>query len=647
VFFASGETPSGSDGTADRGISASRQVLRQLEKYNLFLVPLDDERHWYRYHHLFAHFLRLRLREKQPELIFELHRRASQWFEAEGLVDEAIQHALMTGDSERATRLVDQIAASLVVRRDPNRLLKLVDQLPLNLCQEYPMLCIWRAWALLFAGQLHEVEPVLQIAEAHQAKAPQFPIPGYATTVRAYVANGLGDLTKAIDLTQQALEQMSDASPDRMTLIHQGAAVIWLGVNYRHLGDLDKARRLFVEAAPLNRKAGNIYAALAALEQLGDLAMVQGRLHRAAEIFRRGLRDAKSWPDGPQRGRGTLLAATGLHLGLGTVLYQWNDLAGATHHIQRAVELDELGKAVGRVQSYRMLAYLKQAAGDYEAAYDLLAQACAIRDNLSVRQMNMAAEPSLEQLRILLSRAGPDMSHLLRDAAQRMESLGLDSDLAEATSSLDFASPATYARAAAYTDLARVLITTGRAGEANLLIERLLEAAQSMGRRGDGIRYLVLQALALHTQGDTTTALDSLNQALTLAEPEGYVRLFVDEGEPVAELLQEMASRGVANDYIEKLLAAFPPATQHSIGFAVVKPAVAQPLIEALSARELDVLRLMAARLKYKEISEQLFISLNTVRFHVKNIYGKLAVHNRAQAIDRAKALNLLKARGN
>ena len=623
-------------------LRSSQKILRQLEKDNLFLIPLDDERDWYRYHHLFASFLEQRLRASEPHRIPELHRRASEWYEGEGLVDDAIRHALMANDLDRATRLVDQIAASLVVRRENNKLKHLVEQLPRDPCQDYPMLCLWHAWALLFLGQLNRVEPLLQIAEANKGKAPQFPIHAYAMTVRAYVSNHIGDLRGAIDLCEQALADMPVAPSDHLTPIYRGAAVIWLGVNHRYLGNLDRARQLFTEAAPLNLQAGSISAALAAMEQLGDLAMIDGRLHESKAIYRRGLRMAQGWTDREMQGRGMLLAATGLYLGLGTVLYQQNDLTNAAPHIERAVELNELGEDWSRFHSIRMLAYLRRAEGDDQAAYDLAGKACAIRDAATVRQFNLSAQPSLEQLRILLGRSRPKMAYLLTDVARRIEALGLWPDDAALADRVDFAAPSGYVREPEHSDLARALIALGQPEEALQLLERLLEAAQSMGRQGDAIRYLALRALAYDAKGSTGPALASLRQALTLAEPEGYVRLFADEGQPMAALLARALAHGIAPEYINELLAVFPDGVRQAAERVAATLPPRQPLAEPLSERELEVLRPMARGLKYREVAEQLYVSLNTIRHHTKNIYGKLNVNTRAQAVDIAERLNLL-----
>jgi LuxR family maltose regulon positive regulatory protein len=617
--------------------SQDLHIIDYLDRSNLFLIPLDDHREWYRYHHLFADFLHQRLRESERDKIPELHRRASQWYEKEGLVDEAIKHALAAGDMEGATRLIAGIAADLLVRRESNKLLKLVDQLPSDLRQDYPMLCIWHAWALSFLGQLEAVEPLLKIAETNQDKMSGIPISGYITTVRSYLANNKGDIHKALALSEQALEMMSDAPPERITLIFRGSAVIWLGVNHRQLGNLDKARELFIEAARLNQKAGNIYAALASFEQLAKLAVIRGQLHQAIDFYLSGLKLAENWMDKRGKTQGSLIAAAGLQLGLGTVLYQLNDLADAATRIQRSADLLELGELWGRMDSYRMLAYLRQAKGEFEASTEFFNKACAIEDAIIVRRSNTTDLPSLVKLGILLSRTGPELAHLLTDISRRVENLEVD-----ANDEVDFSNPASYPHELIYSDLARLLIAQGRAIEALPLLTRLLEAAITMERHGDEIRYLVLIALAQHALGNTQTALDSLRQALTLAEPQGYVRVFVDEGFPMAELLSFASSQNIAPDYASKLLAAFPQYVLNVVPIDNELRVNTQILVEQLSQREIEVLRLIAEGYKYQEIAERLVVSINTVRHHTRNVYGKLDVNNRTQAIGKAKELNLL-----
>jgi LuxR family maltose regulon positive regulatory protein len=512
-----------------------------------------------------------------------------------------------------------------------------VGQLPNDLSQDYPMLCIWQAWAFLLSGQLEAVEPVLEIAEANRDKVSGIPILGYTTTVRAYLVNQMGDLHKAIDLSKQALVEMSVVSPDRNTLIHRGAAIIWLGVNHRFLGDLGKARDFFAEAVLLNQEAGNIYGALSAIAQLADLAVICGHLHQAVETYQRGLQIAQRWKDEREKGRSPLVAESELHLGLGTVQYIMNDLTIAEPHIQQAIQLHELGETSGSMHSKKMLAYLKQAEGDYETAYDLVDKACMIRDSINIHHYNLSVEPGLEQLRILLSRTRPDMAHLLTDLAQWFEAMGLRPD-----DKVDFSSPDDYPRESEYSDLARALIPLYRTAEALPLLKRLLEAARSMGRQGDEIRYLILIALAHHALEDMASALDALSQALTLAKPQGYVRIFVDEGNSMAELLVLAISQDITPDYASELLAVFPEDVRGTVDVDIKLKNNTQPLVDPLSERELEVLRLMAEGFKYQEIADRLIISINTVRHHNRNIFSKLNVNSRVQAIDRARELHLL-----
>jgi ATP/maltotriose-dependent transcriptional regulator MalT len=612
-------------------------IINYIDHSNLFLIPLDDHREWYRYHHLFGDFLSQRLRVSEPEIIPELHRRASQWYQNEGLVDEAIHHALAAEDMENATRLVDGIAADLVVRAESNKLLKFVEQLPSDLCQGYPMLCILHAWALLLMGQLDRVEPALTFVEANQTNVPGILNPGYVTTVRAYLATQQDDLHQSIKLSEQALEEMSKTMSDRITLIFRGAAVIWLGVNQRLLGNLDKAKQLFMEAAEINQKAGNYYTALSSFEQLAGLAVIRGQLHQAMDLYQSGLQLAPNWKNAGGNPRGSLTAAAGLQLGIGTVLYQLNDLAGAETHIQRSADLLELGEHWGRMHAYTMLAYLKEAQGEFEASAELFRKACAIEDSMIVRRLYTTERPRLTQLAILLSRSGPEMAHLLTDACRRVEQLGVQAD-----DKVDFSSPTDYPRELMYSDLAYLLVAQDRDAEALPLLTRLLEAAITMERHGDEIRYLVMMALAHHSLGNTQTALESLGRALTLAEPQGYVRLFLDEGQPMAELLRSAVSHNISPEYARKLLAAFPKDVMSAVSIDKELTVNAQILAEPLSEREIEVLQLMAEGYKYKEIAERLVVSINTVRHHTRNVYGKLDVNNRTQAISRAKELNLL-----
>jgi LuxR family maltose regulon positive regulatory protein len=392
-----------------------------------------------------------------------------------------------------------------------------------------------------------------------------------------------------------------------------------------------------MEAAEINQEAGNFYAALASFEQLAKLAVIRGQLHQAVDLYRSGLKLAQNWMDRGGKPQGSLIAAAGPKLGLGTVLYQLNDLTGAAAHIQQSVDLFELGELWQKLDSYTMLAYLRQAQGEFEIAAELFHKACRIEDTLIVRQSKTTDLPSLTKLAILLSRTGPERVHLLTDASRRVKQLGV-----HANDEVDFSSPADYPCELIYSDLASLLIATGRAAEALPLLTRLLEGAIRMERQGDETCYLVQIALAHCTLGNAQTALDALGRALALAEPEGYVRLFVDEGQPMAELLQFAVSQNVASGYARELLAAFNPYILSAISTNKELTNSTPTLVEPLSDREIEVLRLVAEGYKYKEIAERLVVSINTIRYHTSNVYGKLEANNRTQAIGRARELNLL-----
>lgn len=284
-----------------------------------------------------------------------------------------------------------------------------------------------------------------------------------------------------------------------------------------------------------------------------------------------------------------------------------------------------------------MLAYLRQADGEFEASAEWLSKVIAIKDSIIVRRSSTTDLPSLAKLAILLSRARPEMTHLLTDVRRLVERRGVSVD-----DEVDFFSPASYPREFDYSELACLLIAEDRAAQALPLLTRLLEAAITMERHGDEIRYLVFIALAQHALGNSQAALDSLGQALSLAEPQGYVRLFVDEGQPMVELLRFAISQDIASDYANKLLAAFPESVLSAIPIQRESRGNTQLLAEPLSEREIEVLRLMAEGYKYQEIAERLIVSINTVRHHTRNVYGKLDANNRTQAIARAKELNLL-----
>jgi len=603
------------------GQAGSQATLERLERANLFIISLDDERCWYRYHRLFADLLHHRLRQAQRDLLPELHRRASEWYEREGLAVEAFQHTLAAGDLEQAVRLVEENARDMVRRGELATLLKWLKALPDEVARSRPRLCMAYAWALLFTGQAGAAEPRLQDAEralAQRVASPLAasdehkiaPLLGEVALLRLLFARYQEDLPKTIELSQLGLEQI-----DEDDFFARGLVYLSLGVALRLSGDVTGAVQACTEAVRLCRAAGNIMAAMISAYNLSRLYGLQGQLHRAAETCRQVLQSAEGWT-GPGLGM--------VYLGTADVLYEWNELAAAEQHVREALALGEPGGYLGLlINGYTLLARIRQACGDVQGAHQAihkLEQAVQQRDLLQTSVQEIAAYRAWFSL----------MEGNLRASACWAQTIEPDPD-----DRLDTL------REFQWITLVRVLLAQGRPDEARPLLERLLHTAEAEGRMGKVIEILALQALMWQACGDTAGALAALKRALALAEPEGYIRTFVDEGAPMARLLYQAASRGIAPKYVSELLASFDASEHGRVGETLPYPCT-QPLIEPLTPREVEVLRLIAAGLMNQEIANQLFISVATVKRHITNIYSKLGVSHRTQALTRAQELSLL-----
>jgi LuxR family maltose regulon positive regulatory protein len=605
--------------------ASSQEVLEYLEQTNLFIIPLDDERRWYRYHHLFADFLQHRLRVTQPEVIPELYLRASVWFEAQGQMGAAIQNALAAEDFERAAGLVEQSARTMVARGEFTTLLGWLKALPDELVRARPQLCLAHAWALFIDEQYEAAESRLQDAETScegQVSRDENPeveaLLGEVTAVRATIAfHSLEDMPRAIELSHQALERLPDLKDN---LYLPGLITMQLGMAYLMSDDVMAAHRAYTKAWTISQTTDHALTTMLALYGLAQIEVMQGHLHQAAELFKQALQFAAERA-GP-RGQ-CLPIASVAYIGMGDLLYEWDNLEGATRHLLEGIELAKLfGFPMHLTDGYVNLARLKQAQGDMDGAYEVLQQAEQFaRKSNTIRPLVMVAG---RRARLWLSPIGGNLAAAARWAREYR----MDDELS-------------YLRQTEHLALARVHIALGQADKALGLLARLQETAESAERMGDVIEMLSLQALAYQAQGNKARAMTALEQALSLAEPEGYVRTFVDEGEPMAVLLKEIASRDVAPSYIGKLLAAFETETKAEDLSSVGRPPPG-PLVEPLSERELEVLRLLKTELSGPEIARELMIALTTLRFHTRNIYSKLNVNNRRAAVRRAEELNLL-----
>lgn len=591
-------------GPAGRPPAAAR--LEALERANLFLEPLDGQRHWYRYQRLFADFLRARLRHWAPDRLAELHRRAAEWHERHGYLPEAVGHALAAGDAEAAARLVEQIAEASWRQGDFMRLLQWLEALPDALIRGRPRLALFHAWILNILGEAEATEQRLREAAAALEAAPEAATErGMLAATHAIVRLMAGDTAGALALTDQALAALpADNHVWRCVVARNIGNAYWLN------GDADRAEQALVEAFTLAQTADNVYMALVAMYELGELLLVRGQLRRAAAIFRQALELAAA------RGAPGLTMPGAVHAGLSAVLREWNDLDGARQHARTGLALGQQGRSLGvQVCAQTRLGLIEQARGDLEAA-------------------RLAFERAGELAPAALQRRTSFLAH--HDVQAQLWGRRGDAPAAAAffkAWDLDARTPLTYWNEAGLLALARWQLSERRPADAAALVQRLRPAAEAAGRLGRVIEMRVLEALAEHALGHTALALAALEAALLLAEPEGYGRIFLDEGEPLRDLLTAGRTRfrtDAARAYGAHVLAAFSP------------PPQAAAAAERLSERELEVLRLIAAGLSTPAIAQRLVVAPSTVQTHLKHLYDKLDAHSRTQAVARAREQGLL-----
>jgi LuxR family maltose regulon positive regulatory protein len=605
--------------------------LAALERGNLFLVPLDDHRRWYRYHQLFADVLRAHLLDEQPDDIPELHRRASEWYGQDGQPSEAIHHALAAKDFERAAELVELAIPALRRDRQDATLRRWLEALPEELIKVRPVLSMAHAGALMVQGEVTGVEARLRDAEEWldetrpSSQGSQGPlgemvvvdveelprIPATIEMYRAALALTRGDAPGTVKHAKRAIA----LAPEEDHLSRAGAAGL-MGLAFWGGGDLEAGYRSYTECMAGLRRAGHIADTFGCAIALADIRIAQGRLGDALHTYEQALQLA------PGPGGSMLRGTADMYVGISELHLQRDDLPAATRSLMQSQELGEHKGLPQNPHRWRVaMAQVRQAEGDLDGALDLLNEA----ERLYVSDFfpNVRPVPALRaRVWVVQGSLGKALDWV------REQDLSIEDDLR-------------YLREFEHITLARLLLAQNAVererrflDQANALLDRLLQAAEDGARTGSVIEILALQALANQARGDIPAALASLQTALTLAEPEGYVRNFVDEGKPMASLLKAAAKQGIARNYVQRLLAAI----NKTEGNAPVR----QDLIEPLSERELDVIRLLGTDLDGPDIARQLVVSLNTVRTHTKNIYAKLGVNNRRAAVRRAQELDLL-----
>jgi LuxR family maltose regulon positive regulatory protein len=613
------------------GRDCAQATLERLDRTNLFLVPLDDRRAWYRYHHLFADVLRARLLDEQPEIIPELHRRASAWYEGHGDRPEAIAHALAGEDFARAADLIEAAAPTMRRTRQEATLRGWLELVPEALVRDRPVLAMTLVGARMATGDDTGVEALLQGVErwleapGGADRPPEPPtafvvdeaelarLPAQVAVHRAGLELLAGDLVATVDHANRVLAVVEPS--DHLSL---GSANALLGLASWTAGDLETARVAYEAAVRHLVDADHLPDALGCSLALADIQLAQGRLHDAAATLERGLEHARGHP----ARRGT----ADMHVALSEVQLEHGDLEAARRHLEESAALGE-GAALPQ-HAYRWRAAqarLREVEGDLPGALALLDAA----EGVSTIDYSPAVRPiAARRARIRIAQG--DIDAALRWATDR--GLGPHDELG-------------YVREYEHITLARTLLAEHASGRGRRALEdalglltRLLAAAVDGERGGTAIEILVLLALAHHAHGDHAAAAATLRDALTRAEPEGYVRVFADEGPPLAALLRSHQADDAAGHHARRLLDVAPTDDSPTRTAPATAPG---GLVDPLSSRELDVLRLLRSDLSGPDIARELFVSLNTLRTHTKSIYTKLGVNNRRAAVRRADELGI------
>ena len=609
------------------GRGDGQRTLERLERENLLVVPLDDERCWYRYHHLFADFLRGRLERERPEQLAPLHLRASEWYEENALVAAAVSHALSAGDHERAARLMERGIGQTWYRGEVVTLLGWLRKLPKEAMRRRPLLLVWYAAGLMLVGRLAGVESLLREAEGAvaagegQGEEPRSGADGddpqhllaTAAAVRSLHARLQGDPQGAVEHARRALALLPEDN-----LNPRPFAAFCLAEAYQAADDLEAANATFAETAELGRAAGHDYIALTAMGSLAYLRMAQGQLREAEGTLRQALGFAA------ERGAELLPAVGRVRIGMGELLYERDELDTSERELTLGTELTErAGELEILVRGQVALSRARQARGDTDSALELAHETERLTRDSGAPQAIIGA--ALWKARLYL------MRDELQAAASQLERASGVGDVPRST------------RESEHITLARLLIAREDYDEALQLLDRVREVAEAADRKGNIIEILTLQALALRAKDEKTRALNIMGQALALGEPEGYVRTYVDEGPAMVELLSEVLEAqqksrltfDVPTHYLRKLMAVL---ERGATGATL--PAARLP--EPLSERELEVLQLIAAGKTNRQIATELFVSVGTVKTHINNVYRKLDAHSRTQAVARARELNLI-----
>ena len=569
-------------------------LLKSLEDGNLFIVPLDSQREWFRYHHLFAELLKHRLRVKGESTVQELHLKASQWFEQNGFYRDAVEHALLSGEWEKTAQLIRVESGNMLQRGEVVTLLHWMKKYPVEQMIQRPALCVDFAWPLVLSGQLVEAETLLEHAEARTGKNSD--LMGEIAAVRAFVARSRGDDEQTVAHSKKALAALSDTDQSLREIL-----AVNMGIAQWHNGCLDEAAETMEQSFQLSLKSGNRYVELTSRIFLARILAARGQLQRAYQAYQPLAALTESIP---------ILALA--HLDLSTLYYEWNELAQCKSHIDQSIVISERTRNLEfQISGYMQMARLMLANGDVGGAEEALFKAEQLLLKASVTPLNRARFAAIKA-QVCLVQDDFDGAELWAGQA---------GDHADVHPFYPFLGLTP----------ARLLLARNRKAQARTVLQACKEKAEQAGWVYGLVAVRVLQTVAAEQRD---AAIGYLSEALRMTHSDGFIRSYADAGESFDLLLREAALNGANPEYIRKIREAvctnIPGTVPDQSG-----------LIEPLSERELEVLRLVASGLSNREIASQLILSLGTVKTHIHNIYGKLGVRNRVEAIARARTLTL------
>ncbi|MDX1412616.1 MAG: LuxR C-terminal-related transcriptional regulator [Candidatus Promineifilaceae bacterium] len=606
--------------------SRSQIILERLERDNLFLIPLDNKREWYRYHHLFADLLSNQLQSTYPVRAPHLLQRASQWYEANNYLTDAFSHAYKSKDIEFCLRLVKRHARGLLVRAELVTLVAWLDKMPSAKLQNQPQLSIYYAWAATTLLQLDKAGSALGLVEQFLDAAPLADHEladwrGQIAILSGLIAGKRLEIARGVALTKQGLEQLM---PENNLM--RGLAISNLAMAHYFFGDTAAACETLKAAIPINQEAGNITETLLLFGILAQSTFEMGQLRRTESICRQGLQAAAAFAS--QADGRPLPVTSFIYVQLSQLYREWNRLEEAAAFAQQGIELASK-ESIGNLLMLRLvLALIHQRQRDSAATAAELAEVEKLIQNLPKTGI---MEQIGDFLAYVYAQEGNGAAVQLWLDATNVRAGDLPSRLHETR----------------YLIFARILIQQKRWLEAQQLLTALQQITRAGGRTGRLIHTLVLSAVVHQRLGNKDRAEANLMASLKLAEPEGYMTVFLDVSQPIPELLHGVkAADSRLKAYIQKLLSAFQAAgtVEKDKGISQLpdRLTMESALVEPLSERELEILALVAAGRSNRQIASELYLAIGTVKKHLSNIYGKLQVSSRTEAVARARKLALL-----